>query len=666
MLFRTPTAPGAQLSSPTIVAAVRQFLVAHPPFSLMSGEDVEFVARAVDVAYFARGELLIGPEAGPPTGCFIVKQGTVEGVPPAARDGAAERDAAAVRLLPGEVFPVGALMAERPVGSEYRAAGDVFCWILPKRQFDELLRRSEVFLDFCKRRTAALLDLSQQALQASYARQATQWRSMAAPLGDLVRREAVTVAAATTLREVFERMEREGVGSVIVEPDGAAGHTGIFTRQDVIGRVVLPGLPLESPISSVMTAPVVTMDVGATVAEAMLTMARHSIRHIPVTRDGRLAGVVTERDLFVLQRQTLRSIGESIRSARDVDDLARATADIRAWSRSLVAQGVSAEFVTRLISRLNDQVAQRLIERAAGEHRVSLADACWLALGSEGREEQTIASDQDNGLVLADSAAGQRERFLAFAQAVNRDLDRCGYELCRGGIMAGNPKWCLTLSEWRALFDSWIDRGDPESLLSASIFFDFRPLAGDAALAATLRAHVGAQAAANRRFLKQMSDNALRNGPPSSWTAGVLEQLFTQQATKVDLKLNGTVPFVDAARLLALAHRVEATGTAERFDALVRRGALPEVEARAWRDSFQFLQGLRLRVQHDPTAGRVADAAGADGDAGDAGGGDALPPGTNPNLLDAALLSELDRRILKETFRQARKLQQRLELDFPG
>jgi CBS domain-containing protein len=612
------------MTSPTIVAGVRQALSAYAPFSQLAEDDLDFVARRAELAYFARDEVIVSPASGAPTACWIVKQGLVAG----RRPGDPE-DAPSVSLTPGESFPVGALMADRPVSSTYRAAGDVFCWTLKKADFDELVRRSEVFLDFCRRRTAALLDLSNRALQATYAQQATQWRSMATPLGDIVRRAPVTVAADAPLREVFGIMERERVGSVIV---GEA--EGIFTRQDVIGRIVLPGVPLETPIGSVMTTPLLSLDARATVAEAMLLMAERTIRHVPVRRDGTLAGVVTERDLFVMQRQTLRGIGDAIGAARDAGALRTVADDIRAWSSTLVAQGVAAAFVTRLISRLNDQLTVRLVRLEAAARDVPLARTCWLALGSEGREEQTIATDQDNGLVLPDDAGdADRERMLAFAQGVNTALDACGYPLCQGGIMAGNPKWCLRLSEWQALFDGWIDRGDPDSLLAANIFFDFRALAGDASLAAALRARVTERAAGNARFLKQMADNAQRSGPPATWT----------EAAEVDLKLNGTAPFVDGARLLALAHRVPVTGTAERLEGLERAGVVPAEEARAWVDSFQFLQSLRLRVQH---ARRE--------------------PVANPNLLDTRTLSDIDRRILKESFRQARRLLQRLAVDYPG
>src|SRR5690606_21110291 len=131
-----------------------------------------------------------------------------------------------------------------------------------------------------------------------------------------------------------------------------------------------------------------------------------------------------------------------------------------------------------------------VIEMKAREHAVALERLCWIALGSEGREAQAIASDQDNGLIVADEFIAERGVFLAFAKAVNEARDACGYPLCKGGIMAGNPKWCLGISQWRALFDGWIERGDPQSLLNANIFFDFRAISGNLALAESLRDHI--------------------------------------------------------------------------------------------------------------------------------------------------------------------------------
>lgn len=633
-------------SAPSLIAGVRQFLGAHAPFSLMSDEDVAWVAERLTLQYHADGEPIISPDDGPPQACLIVKQGQVDGERRLPGQGLAGAPQTVLHLTPGEVFPVGALMADRPVSTIYRARGDTFCWRLAKPDFDELTRRSPPFLDFCRRRMAALLDLSNQTLQASYAAQATQWRAMSAPLHSLVRGRPVTCTRDDSIRVAFEVMEQASVGSVIVldaVPEGGASVAGIFTRQDVIGRVALAGVSLDAPIGSVMTSPVLTLEADATIADAMLLMAQRSIRHVPIVRQGALVGIVTERDLFVLQRRSLRQIGDAIRLARAWGDLVTAAADIREWSRALVAQGIAAGFVTRLISRLNDQLTARLVALTAAERGIATDAWCWLALGSEGREEQTIATDQDNGLVFAPRAAAGRDALRALGAAVNERLDACGYPLCKGEVMAGNPRWCLALDEWCAQFDRWIDQGDPDSLLNANIFFDFRPVTGEATLADAMRAHVTARAQGNARFLKQMSDNALRNAPPPSWTGGLLGQLFSGEAAMVDLKLNGTAPFVDAARLLALAHGVTVTGTAERFAALVERGAIPASEGSAWTDAFQFLQSLRLRVQHQHAAAPE-----------------------NPNVIDTRTLSALDRRILKEAFRQARKLQQRLSVDFPG
>ncbi len=178
-------------------------------------------------------------------------------------------------------------------------------------------------------------------------------------------------------------------------------------------------------------------------------------------------------------------------------------------------------------------------------------------MGSEGRLEQTIATDQDNGLIFAGDDGGiapdaVRERLLPFARHVNEALDRCGYPLCKGGVMAMNPRWCASLDEWKRTFAIWIDRGDPGSLLAASIFFDFRTIWGDETPAKELRADITRRALANPRFLKQMADNALRNRPPLSWF-GELQAAEVSGVEGIDLKLSGSVPFVDAARIFALA-----------------------------------------------------------------------------------------------------------------
>ncbi|HEX5639209.1 MAG TPA: DUF294 nucleotidyltransferase-like domain-containing protein [Burkholderiaceae bacterium] len=636
------------MPAPTIASGLKQLLTRYMPFSSMSPEHLDFILEHVEVAYFEPGETVMSPADKPPSHCYIVKQGRVQGETATAREVAFEAGV-------GDCFPVGALLAGRPVSLVYRSVTDTFCLMLPRARFEDLAQRSPPFLDFCKRRLGALLDLSRQQLQATYASEASAERTMNTALRELVRaRKPLTCAPDTPLREAFGRMHQAHVGSIIVvEADAEGGDrlAGILTRTDLIGRVILPEVPLSATVSTLMTRSVMSLDADDTAADAMLLMAEHSIRHIPVMhRDGgrrAVLGVVSERDLFALHRLTVRQLAVAIRRADNVEGLTLVATDIRRLSHHLVAQGVGAAQLTRLISHLNDQLTGRLLALACEQFSVDPSSFCWLSFGSEGRGEQTIATDQDNGILHA-GREGLRERLLDLANFTNEALASCGFPLCKGNIMARNPELTLTYAGWEEMFVRWIDRGDPEALLAASIYFDFRPLFGDVLLANQLRVEVVQRAQRNPRFLKQMSDNAMRNRPPAP--GRLTESLFGEAGgpDRVDLKMHGTVPFVDAARIWALRAGLHETNTAERYKRLAEMGQLPADDVSGWIAAFEFFQLMRLRAQHHREHAY-------------GGGND-----DNPNEIELRSLSPLDRRILNESFRQARKVQQRLELDFPG
>jgi CBS domain-containing protein len=265
-------------------------------------------------------------------------------------------------------------------------------------------------------------------------------------------------------------------------------------------------------------------------------------------------------------------------------------------------------------------------------------------MGSEGRCEQTLATDQDNGLIFA-PPAGQtaesfRARLLPIAQRINKALDRAGYQLCKGEIMAGNPKWCMPLAAWRERFAAWIDSGSPDALLHGSIFFDLRPLGGNLELGHELRTWLLGRTANNPRFLHQLAGNALKNQPPLGFFGG----LATARDGTIDLKLNGTMPFVDAARLFALAGPLDDTRTELRLRAGARRLNIPERESEGWIGAFQHLQGLRLRRQAE-----------------------CLDRGVDPvNTIALEQLNDYDRDCLRAAFAQARTLQRRVALDYGG
>ncbi|MBM3343593.1 MAG: CBS domain-containing protein [Betaproteobacteria bacterium] len=462
------------------------FLKRYPPFDEMDEAALRLLASHLSLAYFPAGAVVLAPQAGVLRQLYIVQRGRVQ-LQPVAGYHAAGGDV--VTLGPGECFSVYALMEKRAVASPYTAAADTFCYLLPGLIFEELLHRSPRFREFSTDYLRSLLRESRRLLQMHGAGAAAEQHAMNRPLADWVKREPVACAVHTPLREALRRMSVARAGSVVVT--GEAGQPlGIFTRHDVLDRVTLAGRALTDAIGAVMTPDPACLDAHASAYDAAMLIAARGIRHVPVTDQGRLVGVVTERDLFAAQQVSVRDVNRTIARASDAQGLVQAGRDIHALVRTLFAQGVAAEPLTRLITTLNDALTGQVISLSARQHDLQGIRWCWLAFGSEGRQEQTVSTDQDNGLIFAADAPDETQvkaRLLPFAQDVNRLLDRCGFPLCAGEIMAGNPRWCLSEQGWRKQFDHWVRNTDPEALLNSVIFFDFRALAGDAALARELR-----------------------------------------------------------------------------------------------------------------------------------------------------------------------------------
>lgn len=465
--------------------------------------------------------------------------------------------------------------------------------------------------------------------------------SILSPLARVMRRKPVACGPDERISVALGRMRELSIGSMIVADEHGI-PIGILTLRDVVDRVVLEPGALEAPIAQLMTRNPVTLPVHETAYAAALAMIRHGVRHIVLVERGKLAGVVSERDLFGLQSTGVRHLSAAIKGAKDLPAVEQFGRDIGDLARRMVAQGVAVGPLTAFIASLNDLLTERVAELEFREAALGGVRYCWILMGSEGRAEQTLLTDQDNGIIFA-PAAGQsvddaRAQLLPIAQRVNRALDRAGYRLCPGEIMAGNPLWCLSLEEWRAKFGRWIDSGSPEALLHGAIFFDLRPLTGELVLAHELRGWLRVHAPKNQRFLHQMAENALHNRPP----LGTLRDFTLGEDRRIDLKLNGTTPFVDAARIFSLAHGVDETNTERRLRAVAPALHVAAREAEAWIAAFHHIQGQRLRRQAKYlAAGLPAD-----------------------NRIDPYALHDFDRPVLKLAFAQARLIQRRLALDY--
>lgn len=620
--------------SVSLISGLSDQLMKALPFSEMDIDDVNYFIESSVEQYYSPNEIIISPESGVPQYLYFIRQGIVTG------DRLEDGEEVRFELEAGEMFSIGSVLTGRPVSTHYRASSDCFCLMFPVGRIPDIGVRSPVFIEFLKDRFRIILQKSQEVLRQHFAVKATEAQLQHNNLGSLCRRPPVSVTPQTPLRQALQTMDDLRVGSIlVVEADGSL--VGILTRYDLLKRVVLAEVDLSIPISDVMTANLQTLTAQDTVEMAANLMMHESIRHVPVTDNGKVIGLISERDLFSFQRFSVGNIGAEIRASKSVDSLVSAAAHIRQYSRNLLSQGVTGHRLTGLISYLNDTLTDQLIKITLPAYSLDPNQFCWLALGSEGRAEQTIATDQDNALILADDVSdAAMQQYLAFAKEVNVALDACGYPLCKGNVMASNPEYCMRQRDWIRRCSNWIEAGSPQDLLDSSIFFDFRPLSGSASLARPLQEYVARAAAGTPRFIALLATNAMKWKVPLTMFGGLdAEEIGGKDA--IDMKLHGTALIVDFARIYALANRIEERGTKERLELVAKALGYDDSRAADWVSAFEFLQTLRLKAQMEEQS-----------------------LGGNPNAVTLDSLSKVDKVILKAAFNIMRTMQQRLKLDY--
>lgn len=620
---------------------ILEFLQHHAPFNQMHADHQMFLAERLTESFFPQDTVVTGPEHGEADKLYIIKQGRIRGF----TNRSASNDDSVWELVEGESFPIGALLSHREVHTWHRAMQDTSCYVLSRDDFESLLNKSNVFHDFCTRRLANLLDHAVKNMQASTATTVSQDSSLNTPLRELLQSsKPISCSAATPIRTALEMIETAQRRSIAIIDDQQR-PIGILTLRDVMVRVTLAKVDIDTPIHTVMTPVEDFLSPDDFAYEAALVMAQRGFGHICVVDNGRFAGLLSERDLFSLQRVGLGNLSRAIQRSEDIQTLQQLSRDIVVFTDQMLAQGASVSQLMRLITTLNDLITQQVISICETEYGKPDIEYTWLAFGSEGRMEQTLKTDQDNGILFeaeSKNVEDTRKQLLPLARNINQALAEVGFPLCPGNIMASNPECCLSLDEWHARFDKWISVGTPEHLLNASIFFDFRVLHGNAAAANKLRLWLDEKSKQNSLFRQKMATNALRNRPPLGLFRDFASSGNKDHPNAIDLKTHGITPFVDAARIFALASKIDKTNTIARLKQAVINKTIRKESAESWIEAYQYIQLLRMR-NHRQQSKRGVEL---------------------NNFLDPDELNELERRILKEAFRQARKIQTKLALDY--
>lgn len=417
-------------------------------------------------------------------------------------------------------------------------------------------------------------------------------------LSDLMTRDPLTCTPETPLIEAARKMREIHVSCIIAAEGGAV--RGILTTGDITSRAVAEGLPLETPVAQVMTADPIALPPTALVADVLHTMVERGITHMPVVEAGQLIGILTQTDLTRFQATSSAALIQEIAAAPDTATLARIVGRIPDLLVQLVAAQNPHQTVTRLITDIGDATTRRLLALAEAKLGPPPVPYLWLACGSQGRQEQTGISDQDNCLILDDAATPPDDAYFAeLAKFVSDGLDEAGYYFCPGDMMATNIRWRQPLRVWRQYFAGWIATPVPEAQMLASVMFDLRPIGGNFGLFADLQEQTLEAAAKNSIFVAHMVSNSLKHQPPLGLFRGFATVRSGEHKNTIDLKMNGVVPVVDLGRVYALKGRLTEVNTRARLLAAIEAGAVSATGGRDLLDAYDMIAQTRLEHQAD-------------------------------------------------------------------
>ncbi|GAB6044213.1 putative nucleotidyltransferase substrate binding domain-containing protein [Endothiovibrio diazotrophicus] len=597
---------------------IREFLADHPPFSLLPEEALAELPKRLAVRYLRRGTPF-PPEDEAEGALYLLRSGAVE-----LRDGQGEL---MEKIGEGELYAARCLDHSSEALFQGRVVEDSLFYLLPCERLRQLREEYPEFNAHFSRDLRERLGRALQTLRDA-SNVGAAGGLMQVEVGELLAHAPVGAPPQTTIREAARLMTRERVSALLVME--GAELVGLVTDQDLRSRCIAEGLSVDLPVERIMTPSVFTVDAETPGFEALLTMARRDVRHLPVVGESGVLGVVAAADLLRYQSANAVYLAGDVRRARTIDAVVQASRGLPELQVQLVAAGAGASSVGQALSSVADAVTGRLIELAEEQLGPPPVPYVWLAAGSQARREQLAHADQDSALLIDDGydPAVHGEWFERLARIVCDGMQASGFVYCPGEVMACNPQWRQPWRVWREHFDRWIQRPEKRALMLACNFFDLRPLHGEAALFQRLHREVVEQARGNGIFLAHLVANAVRFKPPLGFFRNFVLTDGGEHARGVDLKRGGVMPVVDLARIYALSAGVTEIGTLDRLRRAGAAGALSEEGVEELTGAWELINTLRARHQ----VAQIRD-------------------GREPdNTIEPDTLSSLDRRHLKDAF----------------
>ncbi|UII22074.1 DUF294 nucleotidyltransferase-like domain-containing protein [Fulvivirga ligni] len=619
-----------------IATRIADFLFKYPPFSYLGKEEILGLAKEAEVKYFQPDEYVFKQDQKSGDYLFVVKEGVVH---------LERQEADTISLVDvcdeGDLFGVRAMISGNPYVFQARCEDECLIYALPITNFRSLMElNSQVAMFFASGLAGGQSHLfsgaSKNRVQESGS--LLNWNSPLRQCSQLIWCKSTVI-----IREVAKMMTEKRIGSMVIcEPDGSL--TGIVTDTDFKTKIATGILSIDDPVAKIMSTQVVAMPLGLPLSDYLLKMLRHKIKHICIVDGNKPVGVLSQRDLLASQQNHPVALVYALEQSKTIEELAKLRNQADGLVRFYLEQNVSMEVTSSLVTHMNDVLMQRIIklklDKYQEENGAAPVSFCWVSMGSEGRGEQLLRTDQDNALIYADSETEDTQQyFLGLATQVNFALEQVGFKKCPADMMAGNSQWCQPLSQWEHYFSGWIRKPQEKALMLSTIFFDYRFIYGDENLLDELNRFIQDEISSEKIFLNFLAKNALKNPAPLGFFKNLMIERSGEHKNDFDIKARAMMPLVDMARVLSLdAGIMDVKNTIGRYQVLAEKDPSRRELYEEAADAYEYLMRFRAisGFEHN-NSGRY------------------VP-------IDS--LGKLDRQILRNTFEPIDKLQKMLSLKY--
>lgn len=628
--------------SQSLKQRITDFLIKYPPYSYISEQELLKLASLSKIRVLNAKEFVFHEGENPPEEFYVIYQGSIHLL--------LEDTGEVIEVLEeGDTFGIAALLANRLYIFSAQAYEDTILYVLPFTLFKEYINKYPRVLRYFSSGFAPGMQQYKKrniSFQEQYLPNLAQHDEV---LELKITKNVITCSPDIMIKDLAKIMKEKNIGSMIIA-DEQRHPIGIITDSDLRKKVATGDFPVTAQAKDIMSSPVFTLKPNISASEAIIHMMSKNIRHLVLTEDGTpntpIFGIVSEHDVLVLHGNNPAVLVKEIQSTDDSRRLSLIRARADKLLKDYIDQEISIQFVANTISEINDALIKKAIEisiKKLEEEGIKKPDISftWLSLGSEGRKEQLLKTDQDNAILYEDPPENLQEEvrdyFLKLGNSVNKILVESGFSECPADIMAKNPKWCQPLQKWKEYFKTWMEIPDEKNVMQTTIFFDFRVVYGNTGLAEELRSYI--YQLKNPLFISLLAKSAISNPPPLNFFRNLIVEKSGEHKDEFDLKARCLMPLIDAARVLCLEKEMlNIHSTIERYQKLMELEPENRPVYQSAIESFSVY--LKFRTEHG------------------------LKYGDNGRYLKLNELTKLEKQLLRNTFSAIDDVQKIIKLRY--